>query len=151
MWGCRRLFEAATNFDLRDGNQGGGVLPNGGIGIAAHLLNSELGIAGEFDELLLEFGPEVFHVIEEFEDDVDSGEVDAEVLSESLDLFDPLDIVFAIQAVLGSDSCGDDEAEFFVLAEGLGVDPAELGGDADHVDRLLGCSHTFVLRRALRF
>ena len=109
-------------------------------------MEARFNVGGVFSELVLEFSAHIFHVVEKAEDDVDPGKVDPHFLGQALDLFDLFDVFFAVEPVFCTDPGWDDEAEFFVLAEGLRVDVAEFGGDADHVDGLFPVSHAVFSR-----
>ena len=71
------------------------------------------------------------------EDDVDAGEVDAELVDQALGLADALNVAVGIHADVAGGALRFDEAGALVVAQGLLVHADEVGGDGDDVAGLV--------------
>src|SRR5689334_19636409 len=91
--------------------------------------------------LLFQIHSNVFHVLEQFENELDTSQVDSHFLSQTLDPSNPLNVVFTIKPVFGSRPRGCDQTQPLVLPEGLWVNSAKLGSDSNHVHRVMLAPH----------
>ena len=65
------------------------------------------------------------------------------------DLAQQLDVAVGVAATAAAGAAGGDQAHPLVGAQGLRVQPGQLGGDADHVDRGVGPGRREALARAI--
>jgi hypothetical protein len=83
------------------------------------------------------FGADFFEFVEEFENDFDTGEVDAELLGKVLDAAHALDIGFGVHADIVARALRRDEAHALVHAQGLRMRRDHFRHNRDLVNRLL--------------
>ena len=106
---------------------------------------------------LVEPGAELVDLLLQLDDPLDAREVDALLLRQPLHLAEQGDVAGGVAPPAACRPAGADEPQPVVAAEGLGVQPGELGGHRDHEDRAVhpgtwrqrGC-HRRPLRRSAR-
>ena len=100
----------------------------GGSGDAAEPAADSTDAAAEgYGDLTLQ----LFELSDQLDDPLDSGEVDAVVLGEPLDLPEPLDVVQGVPATAATGPLRGDQPEAVVGTEGLRMHARQLGGGRD--------------------
>src|SRR3954447_5600424 len=118
------------------GPQRGQVLARGVLGLAEGLVQGVLGGG----EVLLELGDPPLQGVDlvlELEDPADPFEADPRG-GQLGDLAEQFDVPPRVPPAAATGAAGADDSQPVVGAQGLGVQPGELGGHADHVDRHVG-------------